>query len=570
MLRARFGFALLVATAASAISVASGCSIIEDDVETAEGEVNVAPSPFWKNKLSFPNEPFANLGGGGGQPRWVKFTIFVSEQTKVYFQDSNKYAFHYDFAKNHLPGFGSMSSADFAHASLKKEGQKVIVGAVLMPPRLDTMELGIQLLREEEYTKEEVKKLHDLVRGSIAVEGGATARAFYMPSFEQAAAAQRDSEWLKQNDVLIGSPERWLTGDACYAAGWAFGKMKLIAGTDIRQAYLDGRLTTEDILVTDGVPAEVPYVAGIVSLAPSTPSSHVAILSKTWGIPFVYPASQEARDAIRARATAGKETALRTTGGSDVFGGSYCAVEVIEPKGTIDAATRAALAELRKPPPADVPARAHLGALTKNTETLKPADVKYFGGKASNFGTLRRTIPNNSPNALGISFDLWEAFIAQTMASGKTLAQEIDERIGALAFPPDMAALEAKLVEIRKMVEDAATIPDAVKTKLLEADDHHRADGPADRAEGMVLADVPSGPSQLQRGLHVRARARRRARGRRETRARDEGHPGARRHERRTAERRRRQRQALRDQEEQRKARGASLENTEREHGEQK
>lgn len=286
MLGSRFPFALLVA-----LSV--GCSLVEDDVATSEGEVNVAPSPFWKSKLTFPNETFAK-SDGGGQPRWVKFTIFVSEPTK------------------------------------------------------------------------------------------------------------------------------------------------------------DGRLTTEDILVTDGVPAEVPYVAAIISLAPSTPSSHVAILSKTWGIPFVFPAAQATRDAIKAHAITGtKELALRTVGGSDVFGGSYCSLEVIEPKGTIDAATRAALADLRKPPPADVPARAHLGALTKKTELLKPADVKYFGGKASNFGTLRRAIPNNSPNALGISFDLWEAFVAQTMPSGKTLAQEVDERLGALAFPPDMGALETKLAGAR-------------------------------------------------------------------------------------------------------------------------
>src|SRR5262245_17346436 len=103
MLASRLMVALLVATAASSMSLVAGCSIIDDDVETSEGEVNVAPSPYWKNKIAFPEEPFAN-SSGMGQPRWVKFSIFVSEQTKVYFQDSKKYSFHYEFAKNHLPG----------------------------------------------------------------------------------------------------------------------------------------------------------------------------------------------------------------------------------------------------------------------------------------------------------------------------------------------------------------------------------------------------------------------------------------------------------------------------------
>ena len=89
--------------------------------------------------------------------------------------------------------------------------------------------------------------------------------------------------------------------------------------------------------------------------------------------------------------------------------------------------------------------------LTRPTAELRPADVKFFGGKATNFGTLRRSIPQNSPNALGISFDLWDAFIAQKLPSGKTLQQEVDARLGNLSFPTDVRVLErlrgATLVE---------------------------------------------------------------------------------------------------------------------------
>jgi len=47
-------------------------------VGSSESEVSVRPSPFWKNKLSFPADPFV-VAGGGDQPRWVKFTVFVSD-----------------------------------------------------------------------------------------------------------------------------------------------------------------------------------------------------------------------------------------------------------------------------------------------------------------------------------------------------------------------------------------------------------------------------------------------------------------------------------------------------------
>jgi len=50
----------------------------EELVGSSESEVSVRPSPFWKNKLSFPADPFV-VAGGGDQPRWVKFTVFVSD-----------------------------------------------------------------------------------------------------------------------------------------------------------------------------------------------------------------------------------------------------------------------------------------------------------------------------------------------------------------------------------------------------------------------------------------------------------------------------------------------------------
>ena len=53
--------------------------------------------------------------------------------------------------------------------------------------------------------------------------------------------------------------------------------------------------------MTDGIPSELPYVAGIVSLVPSTPNSHVAILANTYTVPFVYLALAEDAQTARDR-----------------------------------------------------------------------------------------------------------------------------------------------------------------------------------------------------------------------------------------------------------------------------
>ncbi|MCB0074354.1 MAG: hypothetical protein KDE20_22970, partial [Caldilineaceae bacterium] len=64
--------------------------------------ISVPTSDAWKGELTLPNEPFASFGIETA-PRWVKFTILLRDPTKVYFQNSQKFEYHYDFASQHLP-----------------------------------------------------------------------------------------------------------------------------------------------------------------------------------------------------------------------------------------------------------------------------------------------------------------------------------------------------------------------------------------------------------------------------------------------------------------------------------
>ena len=55
-----------------------------------------------KTSISYLDEPFANYSGGFNGVRYVKCHILTSEPGTVYFQDSVKYQFHYDFATARL------------------------------------------------------------------------------------------------------------------------------------------------------------------------------------------------------------------------------------------------------------------------------------------------------------------------------------------------------------------------------------------------------------------------------------------------------------------------------------
>lgn len=75
-------------------------------------------------------------------------------------------------------------------------------------------------------------------------------------------------------------------------------------------------------------------------------------------------------------------------------------------------AIRTNILALRLPPPLQIPAKSAKGQISLSADTLHPADVRYVGGKAANFGVLRQTLPNASPSpALAITFDLWDAYL---------------------------------------------------------------------------------------------------------------------------------------------------------------
>src|SRR5215204_6754400 len=69
----------------------------------------------WKNQIGSANEVFRS--SGASQLRWVKFAVLANDLTRVYYQDSTKYAFHFDYATLRLPPFLGMDRATFDQLS---------------------------------------------------------------------------------------------------------------------------------------------------------------------------------------------------------------------------------------------------------------------------------------------------------------------------------------------------------------------------------------------------------------------------------------------------------------------
>jgi hypothetical protein len=366
--------------------------------------------PAWKNQIEYPNEEFQSWTS----PPYVKFTIITKEgfdPNVVYYQDCRMYEYHFDFALEQLDPFIGMTIEQFDDVTLHEVGQQAVLGAVIFSPWADPPfnEYGIQLVRNDPYSREEIVRLFDIVKASVIAEPNVT--AYYFPTYEQYTIAQQNRDWFESQGIPIGSTAQWAEGNASYSDGWALGTLKFFTGREIQAAFTNGDLLPEDILLTDGVPAEIPSVAGIISLMPSTPNSHVAILSKSQGVPFVYLAIEQ--DAARAQSLVNRSVYLAVSSENMEL---FCTVKLLDAD-SLSEQEKASLLALKQKPPMMITPMMQWGPFWADTTDLQPADIGYFGGKAANFGILRKAIPDNSPSAMAFSFDLWNAFLDQPLPS---------------------------------------------------------------------------------------------------------------------------------------------------------
>ncbi|HYG36515.1 MAG TPA: PEP/pyruvate-binding domain-containing protein, partial [Clostridia bacterium] len=428
------------------------------------------PDHDWKNQIQYPKEPFISTNDFS-EMRWVKFAILLNDSSRVYYQDG-KFPFHYDFASQRLEPFRGMSRAAFESVSMHRTNQQVILGSVLYPPSAGYYppgtvfsECGVQFAGVDPYTPDEIARWFELVKATVYAPDGAS--FFYMPSFEQSDMARTNAEVFAGRDVPVASVDRWVAGNTCYAAGWALGRLKYFSANEITAAFTDGRLRPEDILLTDGVPAETPTVSGIISLKPSTPNSHTAILAQSFGIPFCYVS--DAGEQARLQSLVGRKILLRvTTSATTAYGEKM--VKVLDVDGILDPALEAEILAIKQTRSIEYKPKQQFGAFSALTDTFGPSDIRFFGGKAANYGLLRRCVPTNCPVAIAFSFDLWDAYLDQKLPNGITLRTEVANRLAPYTnYPPDILSLKADLAAIRSLFTKTARFTPAQQQAITNA-----------------------------------------------------------------------------------------------------
>jgi hypothetical protein len=429
----------------------------------APAAVNVPEHVSWKTNLELPADPFFALPQGGSleEIRWVKFIMLASAPDQIFFHDAQAYPFHYEFARDRIPAFQNLTRTEFDRVTLESEGREAILGAVLLPADSTFHpEYAVQIVSNDDVHPELVETVMQTVAAHVTAPDGT--RAYYFPSSDSVECLGNKLADFAARGIAASSVDRWLSGDACYAPGWAIGRLVQLPAAEIEAAYLDGRLTPTDILLlSDTPPAELPYLAGILTLAPSTPNAHTAILARSYQVPFAYVRQPNA--VARAQALVGRRVSLSTkgVGGRDPFDSSInfdgCDVRLIDVEGVSDADITALL-DAKTPPPVLVTPKRASGVMSLSTGGLVPADIDRVGGKAAHFGLLRAAVPDDAPlPALALTFDLWDGFMAQPAPGGAqgTLGDEIARRLAPHSWPADLRALDAALDGVRNLIRGA-------------------------------------------------------------------------------------------------------------------
>jgi hypothetical protein len=190
----------------------------------------------WKNELLFPEDSFRSPGSG--EIRWVKFAILLADPTRVYYQDSTKFPFHFEFATQRLAPFIGMNRTAFDAVSLRRTNQQVVLGTVLYPPGANFVEYGVQFVGLDPYTVDEIARWFELVKATVFAANGAG--VFYMPVFEQQEMARTHAAEFAARNITLASIERWGAVNHVYSPGWAFGRLKFFPAGEIAAAFADG------------------------------------------------------------------------------------------------------------------------------------------------------------------------------------------------------------------------------------------------------------------------------------------------------------------------------------------
>ncbi|HEX6046935.1 MAG TPA: PEP/pyruvate-binding domain-containing protein [Pyrinomonadaceae bacterium] len=360
----------------------------------------------------------------------LMFVIDRKNNNKIYYVNKKRYSFHKDFVNGTY--LSLERGREFFINNYLKPNRRFILGtlAYQTPIRRWTFEFW----EGDLIPAEQIKTAYDVIN-----------KTFFTPVAFKPNSLRQD----EASSSLAGVQRVLLSDIAKEQAYQALNIAKGIGRIHIIEKLDDHvEIGSNEILVLDEVPIQLPPVAGIITSQPSTPLSHINLLAKGWGIPNAY--IKNAKELFKQY---------------DTFWVSF---ETLRENYTIKRADMDQLREYVRrqsqrqdlmKPRSDL-TETRLLDLSQQRARLSIA----FGGKSANLGEVMfARLPGIVvPNGFTIPFHYYDEFIQQNHLDDVIFGLLNDKK-----FVHDPAYRREKLVQLRETIEKAEFDPE-LREKVLE------------------------------------------------------------------------------------------------------
>ncbi|TNF33097.1 MAG: hypothetical protein EP329_08735 [Deltaproteobacteria bacterium] len=378
--------------------------------------------------------------------RSVKTVIDRADDDALYFQNSERYRVHWDFARRFLSGSGHPLVPDvaaFSRTEYYSPYRRFVLGALT---RYD--EPGVWVYEIAPYDTADAAMVAAAWRRiADATWLGADLRFHPTSTAIEAVAAALPAEVpvITTGELFAGITYQPLN------PATAMGRLRFASADEA----VSGALGFRDVVVLDRVPNDLPVVAGVITAELQTPLSHVNVLSQNRGTPNM--ALVGAVDDPRLTALDGRWVEL-------VVGLDAWSIR------EVDQATADAWWEAHKPAPVAISAPDLETTALAATDALLDVDgagglgpalaaaIPAYGGKGSHFAALAGLgDPVRVPSGFVIPLAWYHRHLAE-----HGLDAEIDDLLVDPAFTGDPTTRAARLADLRAAIAAAPVDPELV------------------------------------------------------------------------------------------------------------
>jgi hypothetical protein len=359
----------------------------------------------------------------------VMIVIDRKDNNKVYYVNKKRYSFHKDFVNGNY--LSLERGREFFINNYLKPNRRFILGtlAYQTPIRRWTFEFWEGDLIPAELIQLTYEVINKSFFAPVAFKPNSLRQ-------EEASATLAGVQRVLQSDIAKEQAYQALN------TAKGIGRIHIVAKLDDHV-----EIGSNEILVLDEVPIQLPPVAGIITSQPSTPLSHINLLAKGWGIPNAY--IKNAKELLKQ------------------YDGWWVSFETLRENYTIKRADMDQLREYqrRQAQRLDLmnPRYSLIETRLLDLSQQRARSSIAFGGKSANLGEVMfARLPGIVvPNGFTIPFHYYDEFIQNNQLDDVIFGLLNDQK-----FVHDPAYRREKLVQLRQQVETAEFNP-ALREKVL-------------------------------------------------------------------------------------------------------